>query len=163
MAALTESEIITLLFYGAMGYLLLKSFGVKFLWRKVNKVNIDEIDDMSGIEFEKYLEMLFKKLGYSVKRTQASGDYGADLIISTKGYKVAVQAKRYKNRVGLKAVQEIVSAKAFYRCSDAWVVTNSYFTNQAHNLAKMNNVSLIDREELIRMIIKANKKKRQWY
>jgi restriction system protein len=113
---------------------------------------------MNGIEFEKYLENLFKKLGYKVKRTQASGDYGADLIISNHDYKAAVQAKRYKNRVGLKAVQEIVSAKAFYRCSDAWVVTNSHFTNQARNLAKMNNVSLVDREELIKMIVKANKK-----
>ncbi|MFK9092798.1 restriction endonuclease [Bacillus salipaludis] len=43
--------------------------------------------------------------------TSVTGDYGADLVLSTTDKKIVVQAKRYNKKVGLKAVQEIVSAK----------------------------------------------------
>ncbi|WP_228547442.1 restriction endonuclease [Filobacillus milosensis] len=50
--------------------------------------------------------------------------------------KIIVQAKRYKSRVGIKAVQEAVSAIAYYKASEGWVVTNNEFTEAAINLAK---------------------------
>jgi restriction system protein len=65
-----------------------------------------------------------------------------------------VQAKRYgyKNCVSLSAVQEVYGAKAYYRANQAWVVTNSYFTKQAKELAAACDVKLIDREELQALI-----------
>jgi restriction system protein len=52
------------------------------LWEKqrLAKSGIDDIDKMSGKVFEKYLEVLFEKLGYRVERTRYVGDYGADLV-----------------------------------------------------------------------------------
>jgi restriction system protein len=48
------------------------------LWEKqrLAKSGIDDIDNMSGKTFEKYLEVLFEKLGYRVERTRYVGDYG---------------------------------------------------------------------------------------
>ena len=40
-----------------------------------------------------------------------------------------------------------------YDADEAWVVTNSYFTKQALKLAEINEVYLIDRDELIDMIL----------
>jgi restriction system protein len=67
--------------------------------------------------------------------------------------KIAVQAKRYSDKVGLHAVQEVVGAMAHYQCNIAIVVTNNYFTRACKKLAKSNDVSLWNREELIEEII----------
>jgi len=45
--------------------------------RVIRKSGIREIDIMDGIDFEKKLEVMFGDLGYKVKRTPPSGDYGA--------------------------------------------------------------------------------------
>lgn len=115
---------------------------------RLSRAGIAEIDHMAGEAFEQYLEGVFKKLGYRVKRTPYQGDYGADLIIQKDGNQIAVQAKRYNHRVGVKAVQEAVAARDYYQCQQAMVVTNSYYSQQARNLARANKVELWDRKKL---------------
>lgn len=121
---------------------------------RLRKAGIKEIDHMTGEQFEEFLGHLFKKRGYQVSYTKASGDFGADLILEDRDDVIAVQAKRYSGTVGVKAVQEIIGALKMYEATQAWVVTNSYFTKQAEKLAETNDVYLIDRDELIEMILK---------
>lgn len=116
---------------------------------KLKRSGILEIDKMKGHQFEYYLQALFQSKGYNAKVTKASGDYGADLILTKNKEKIVIQAKRYKSNVGIKAVQEIYSAKSHYDADQAWVVTNSYYTAAAKNLSKSNNVRLIDRDQLM--------------
>lgn len=113
---------------------------------------ITDIDKMDGIEFEKRLEVLFRDLGYRVKRTSSTGDYGADLILKKGIERIVVQAKRYSKPVGIKAIQEALSGKEYYGADKAMVLTNSTYTNAAKNLARRLNIELIAREELIRML-----------
>lgn len=117
----------------------------------LRKSNIEQIDIMNGVQFEEYLTELFKSLGYRVKNTPRSGDYGADLILRKNGRTIAIQAKRYKGNVGISAVQEIIGAQKYYNADDIWVVTNSYYSKSAINLGAVNNVRLIDREGLIKL------------
>ena len=126
--------------------------------QKLARSGIGEIDRMDGKTFEKYLEVLFNKLGYRVERTRYVGDYGADLITSRDGVKTVVQAKRFKNKVNIKAVQEAVAAKGKYGCSEAMVVTNSYYTKQAEELARANDVKLWDRKDLANALLSVKKK-----
>ena len=109
--------------------------------------------EMTGEEFEQFLGELFKKRGFKITYTSISGDYGADLILRDGDEKIAVQAKRYSGNVGVKAVQEVIGAVKMYDADEAWVVTNSYFTKQAIKLAEINDVYLIDRDELIDIIL----------
>ncbi|MFC2947671.1 restriction endonuclease [Virgibacillus sediminis] len=95
---------------------------------------------MSGRRFKKYHQALLKARGHYVQLTPASGDYGADLILATKGKRIAVQAKGYKKNVGVKAIQEIASAKSHYKSDECWVITNSFFTEQAKKLASSNKI-----------------------
>lgn len=69
-----------------------------------------ELDSLSGVEFEEFLAGLFRAQGYAVELTPATGDYGADLILSKDGRRIAVQAKRYAGSVGVAAVQEALPA-----------------------------------------------------
>jgi restriction system protein len=123
---------------------------------RLKKSGIADIDKMSGRQFEHYLGHLFRAHGYSVTVTQAAGDFGADLVISKDNKKIIIQAKRYSKNVGLKAVQEAHGAILHYGATEAWVISNSGYTPQAYELAKSNGVKLIDREQLIEMILKLN-------
>lgn len=133
----------------AMAILVLKKTLYRIKLKNLSKAGIGDIDKMPGEVFEQYLEAIFTQKGYAVKRTPYQGDFGGDLIISLNGKKTVVQAKRWKWRVGVKAVQEAVAAKGYYGCADAIVVTNSVFTPQAKELARRNNVGLWNRKRLL--------------
>ncbi|WP_235976342.1 restriction endonuclease [Niallia circulans] len=155
---LTADPLLTFGIIVFFGGLLLVALIVNLLReQKLRKSGILEIDKMSGRKFEEYLLALLKAKGYYVQLTPASGDYGADLILSAKGKKIIVQAKRYKKNVGIKAVQEIASAKSHYKADECWVVTNSFFTEQARKLANSNQVRLIDRKQLMNWMLQENK------
>lgn len=111
-------------------------------------VTMYHVDAMNGYEFEKFLAQIFQTAGYDVEATKLSGDQGADLFVSKFGKKMVIQAKNYSGTVGNSAVQEAISAKSFYGCDDAMVVTNSYFTRSATELANAASVRLIGRREL---------------
>ncbi|WP_307468678.1 restriction endonuclease [Paenibacillus harenae] len=123
---------------------------------RLKRSGIGEVDKMEGHKFEHYLGHLFRSQGYNAEVTQAAGDYGVDHLLTKQGKKIAVQAKRYKGNVGLEAVQQVEAGKAHYGASEAWVVSNSDYTDQAITLAKSNGVRLIARKELIEMMLKMN-------
>lgn len=114
---------------------------------------IDEIDKMTGAEFEIFVAAVLKGCGFIIeKMTKTTGDYGADIIADFDGVRIAIQCKRYRSPVGVKAVQEVISAMKHYDCEEAIVITNSYFTKQAEILAKDNEVvTLWNRNKLIQM------------
>ena len=120
----------------------------------LRRSGIREIDAMGGEVFEQYLATLFSRLGYRVELTRFRGDFGGDLVLRKGGVRTAVQAKRHAKTVGIKAVQEAVGAKAYYDCAAAMVVTNSYFSRQAVELAEKAGVELWDRDELIERLSK---------
>ena len=44
--------------------------------------------------------------------------------------KIVVQAKRYNSKVGMSAIQEVYTAKKYYKADEAWVITNNYYTER---------------------------------
>jgi hypothetical protein len=122
-------------------------------------VNIYAVDSMSGAEFEDFLVKLFTCLGYEIEQTGRSGDQGADLFLKRSDEKIVVQAKNYADNVGNGAVQQALAARSFYGCDEAMVVTNSYFTGSAKELAEGTRVKLIDRDGLARHIDDYNQAK----
>jgi restriction system protein len=111
-------------------------------------ITIYQVDAMGGFEFEDFLGLLFTTLGYDIETTKRTGDQGADLFAQRFGRRIVIQAKNYADRVSNSAVQQVLAAKTFFACDDAMVVTNSYFTASAKQLADGANVKLVDRIEL---------------
>lgn len=148
--------IMGLVFFVSFLLIVVKSF-FKRLKRKL-KINryknydFSKIDYMDGIEFENLIDAKFQKMGYTTKLTKATKDYGVDLIATKNKKSIAIQIKRYNRNVGVKAIQEVIAAKAFYKTDTAMVLTNSYFTKPAKNLAKETNVILIDRSKLAKIL-----------
>ncbi len=114
--------------------------------------DMEYIDSLSGLEFEDFLKELFIDFGYKIKDLPYSNDYGADLIISKGFEEIVIQAKNYSGNVGNKAIQEVVSAKVYYKCDKAMVITNSYYTQNAIKTAQESGVILIDRGELEKIL-----------
>jgi len=105
-------------------------------------------DRMSGGNFERYIYNLFLNLGYKCEITKASGDQGIDIIVKKHLTKTGIQCKCYNKPVGNKAVQEAVAGKKYYSLDKVAVLTNNFFTRSAKELAEINKVELLDRNDL---------------
>ena len=114
------------------------------------KYNFNNIS--TGTQFELYLTELFKKLGYKTIHNGKAGDQGADLILKKDDYIYAIQAKFYTDKLSNTPIQEIVGALKYYNANQGVVITNSTFTEGAKDLAKANNVILIDGTDLKKLV-----------
>jgi HJR/Mrr/RecB family endonuclease len=114
--------------------------------------SINDIDIMTGSEFENFVAMLFNKMGYDSKVTKSTGDQGIDVVCKKGEVMVGIQTKCYSNKVGNSSVQEVVAGIKYYNCNKGMVVANNYFTESAIELAKANDIVLWDRNMLITKI-----------
>lgn len=134
-----------------------KNKGSPYIFQDTRE-ELEKIDRLDGIEFEYYISNLLKEIGFlNVEVSKASNDYGVDIVASKDNYKYAFQCKRYSTSVNNTAVQEVVAGMNYYNCNKAVVVTNNYFTQNAIELARFNNVELWDRDKLISLIEKIDK------
>src|SRR5690606_7809134 len=73
---------------------------------KKQSVKFNDLDLMTGEEFEYAIAELFKRMGYLTAITKASGDQGIDIIVEKGGRQFGIQAKCYGTKVSNTAVQE---------------------------------------------------------
>ncbi len=111
---------------------------------------IEDIDNSSadGIDFELFVADLFRQMGYRCETTKRTGDMGADIIAEKIGEKIAIQCKRSRNSISPNAVQEVFTSIQYYSCDKSIVITNSELTSGAKELAKVNNIEIIERSQL---------------
>ena len=154
------------LLIGGTFIILIMYFFCKFLIKKLKLTpekadrTLNEVDNMNGHEFEEFVAAVLEGCGYEIEEvTRKSGDYGADIIAIANDEKIAIQCKRYQKPVGVKAVQEVISAMKHYDCERALVITNSTYTSQAFTLAMDNEVvQLWDRSDLIYLMEMSTKR-----
>lgn len=109
----------------------------------------EDLNAMDGVDFENFCSKWLRKEGYKkIRTTPISGDYGIDLLAEKGGVTYGIQCKRWKDTVGIGAVQEACAGIAYYSCDKAMVITNSEFSQAAENLAEANGVDMIDGETL---------------
>lgn len=113
-----------------------------------NNITINDIDLMTGHEFELFVASLFEKWGFIAMVTKGSGDQGIDVIVEKNGEKLGIQTKCYSSDINNKAVQEVVAGIRYYDLDKGMVLTNQHFTKSSIELAKANNIVLWDREML---------------
>ena len=110
---------------------------------KKNKENYSK-----GISFENHCMEILKDNGWQVKETPTTGDQGVDIIASIEDVRICIQCKNHNKAIGNKAVQEISAGKLYWEGTHAVLVSKSGFTQSAYNLAKANNVRLLNDTEL---------------
>lgn len=145
-------NIMTIILVAYLAGLLFVIFVKIFKYKSFKKIDLDQVDVMDGFDFEAYVAGIYRALGYDACKTPDSGDFGADVIARKDNQTLAIQCKRYNAPVGIKAVQEVVGSLKYYNATKGIVITNSTFTFAAMTLAKVNDIDLIDREGLEKMI-----------
>ncbi len=104
--------------------------------------------NMTPLQFESWCSRIISGCGWVASTTKASGDQGADVIARLGDMSAVVQCKRYSKPVGNKAVQEAISARAYYHANEAIVVSTSGFTKSAEELASVTGVHLVPADRL---------------
>lgn len=126
--------------------------------KNLRKSGIRDIDRMDEKEFGAFIKLLFGEVGFkSIEVEEQEVLFGADFILDGET-KAVLQINRLgeNTRVGVRAVQEIVSARIYHGAEEAWLITNTVFTENARHLAEVCHVKLIDRFLLQKLILTVN-------
>lgn len=122
-------------------------------------VSIFDADRLDGNAFQDFVAEILRLNGYSdVSVTGRSGDQGGDILAKLGETNLVIQTKRYSidRKVTNGAVQEVLGAVGYYGCERGLVITNSFFTRSAKDLAQVNNITLFDRKTLSEYIERYN-------
>lgn len=120
-------------------------------------LSLKQIDKLQPNLFEAYIAALYTKQGFQVYLTPYSNDKGVDVVAMREGENYLLQAKQTISLVGNEAVQEIYTAKNYYegKFGESFklaVISNSNFSSSAETLSRTNQVHLIRRSQLEKMI-----------
>lgn len=144
--------------------LLYIAFKVVPVYRRRHKyrtARMAEIDRMKGTQFESFLSVYFRDMGYKIlPHRGGAGDKGADLLINAPdGRSYVVQAKRYKGKVPFTAIQQVHAARSLYKTDSAIIISNNYFTKQSKETAEKLNIELWDRTKLMENMYRYRKQR----
>jgi len=124
---------------------------LKMSWevlRRRHFAQLQNIDTMSGLDFEQYVVMLLRASGFRNVSLTEKYDFGVDIIAEKDGIRWGIQAKRYSGLVKADAVRQVVTGLKLYDCKRAMVITNSTYNSVARRLAHANDCVLVDRSGL---------------
>jgi hypothetical protein len=112
---------------------------------------------LTPMEFERLVANIWADNGFQTTVTQATADRGLDVIATSGGQKIAIQAKRYhpdKTKVGGPETRRALGASTEEGASKCVIVTTSSFTKQAREASKRagNGLELVNGAELIRQL-----------
>jgi restriction system protein len=107
-------------------------------------------------EFESLITNLFTKMGLEARQTQASRDGGVDCVAFDPrpifGGKVVIQAKRYKNTVGVSAVRDLYGTIQNEGASKGILVTTSGYGAAAFQFAEGKPMELLSGANLLYLL-----------
>ena len=112
--------------------------------------------DLTPTEFEGLIQNLFEKMGLEARQTQASRDGGVDCIAYDKrpilGGKVVIQAKRYRNTVGVSAVRDLYGTLQNEGASKGILVTTSGYGAASFEFAQNKPIELLEGGHLLHLL-----------
>ena len=115
---------------------------------------VGKLRAIDWFQFEKVVEVLYRKLGYQVaRRGGAKADGGIDLVIEKDGQKTAVQCKHWKTwNVTVKPMREFLGALTDAGISRGIFVMLGGYTGDAKLLADKHNIQIINESDLVRLL-----------
>lgn len=96
----------------------------------------DVLDGFSPSQFEEFISLLFKAMGYEATNLPYVADYGADILLEKKGEITVVQVKKWSGKVGAPTVQKALGSMWKYDATKAILITTGAFTQNAYKQAE---------------------------
>lgn len=120
---------------------------------------VGNLQDLSGVDFEKLISALLTRMGFETEMTKTSGDGGIDIVATLDkpifGGRYLFQCKRFAagNLVGAPTVRDFYGAVTADRAVKGIFITTSDFTVQAREFAQRVGVELIGVGRLERLLL----------
>jgi restriction system protein len=112
--------------------------------------------ELTPSEFESLITNLFQKMGLEARQTQASRDGGVDCVAFDPrpifGGKVVIQAKRYKNTVGVSAVRDLFGTVQNEGASKGILVATSGYGQASFDFAEGKPLELLSGSNLLYLL-----------
>ncbi len=112
--------------------------------------------ELTPSEFESLITNLFEQMGLETRLTQPSRDGGVDCVAYDLrpifGGKVVIQAKRYRDTVGVAAVRDLFGTVVNEGAGKGILVTTSGFGQASHDFANGKPLELIDGANLLYLL-----------
>lgn len=120
----------------------------------------DDINRLSGVEFENLCADLLSKIGFQVEITKASGDGGIDIVAYNhnpiyKG-KYIIQCKRYSGSVGEPIIRDLYGVIMAERANKGILMTTGTFTKSAIEFAEGKQIELVDGDTMQSLFVRYN-------
>lgn len=116
---------------------------------------LDQLQALSPEDFEKWVAVRFRDMGYSTKVTGArgaGGDHGVDVVAEKPGEKAVIQCKNWKAwSVGEPKVRDLYGAMTDFGASRAYLVTTGSVTEPARRWIHGKPIEIWDGEYLARL------------
>lgn len=130
------------------------SHNISIIQRKedMQQTAAENINQLSGVEFERVCQQLVENMGFETETTKASGDGGIDLIAYNHqpllSGKYIIQCKRYTGSVGEPIIRDLYGVITSERANKGILMTTGTFTKSAISFADGKPIELIDGEKL---------------
>jgi restriction system protein len=112
--------------------------------------------ELTFMEFEGLVSNLFEKMGLEMRQTRPSRDGGVNCVAydprPVLGGKVVIQAKRYKNTVGVAAVRDLFGTVHNEGASKGILVTTSGYGQSSFDFAQSKPLELLDGTNLLYLL-----------
>jgi len=118
----------------------------------------EKLQAIDGFHFEKLLTAIYKAKNYTVTRFGgANPDGGTNLMVENPATKFVVHCKQWKNRnVGVGQIREFLGTLTDSGVRKGVFVTLQGFSEEAKELAGKQGIELVDEQEIIKLLGKAN-------
>jgi len=110
---------------------------------------LEQLQLLTGPEFENLIASLFIKDGYRVRQCGGSGDEGIDLVLEISATKDVVQCKRWKSDVGSPVVREFYGSMMHAFARHGFLITTAQFSESARAFVRGKPITLISGRDLI--------------
>lgn len=140
-------------------------FGILILFMLIRKKNVQKLLDETGVgkvdymdqkEFDQYLLNFFQEEGYKASHAPATNQ--ANLFLKKENESIAIFTQPSNKVLDLFAIQKIIDILPKYKDYQIWVITNFQYNAAATGLALQNNITLLDREDLLERYLSLHSK-----
>lgn len=117
----------------------------------LGKKKVQELQKLSPAQFEEYIAVLFKSLGYKTRVTGGKGDGGVDVEAEKDGHVHYIQCKKFiTSKVPVGAVRDFYGAIADrIDGGKGYFITTNVFTLDAEKFSEDKPIELVDKFKLM--------------
>lgn len=122
---------------------------------KPNTWSVKLIQDLEWKRFEELSVAYYLEKGIKAETTQLGADGGIDIKLyqdDTGKPTAIIQCKSWASQVGVKPIREFLGVMTHEKIAKGFYMTSSSYTNEAIEIAKSNQITLINGEMLLMMI-----------